>query len=81
MVGIIQWAPGDANNIIAPEKRKGSETYNSILPYKGKLFVKRNLDIKYGIAKVIPVSAISDFIEQNSVALKKHGYYLEKFAE
>ncbi|MCG6914204.1 serine protease [bacterium BMS3Abin03] len=81
LVGIIQWAPGDANNIIAPEKRKGSETYNSILPYKGKLFVKRNLDIKYGIAKVIPVSAISDFIEQNSVALKKHGYYLEKFAE
>ena len=79
LVGIIQWAPGDANNIIAPEKRKGSEAYNSILPYEGKLFVKRNLDIKYGIAKVISVNAITDFIEQNGIALKKQGFYLEKF--
>lgn len=81
LVGIIQWAPGDISNVITPEKRKGSEMYNSILPYEGKLFVKRNLDIKYGIAKVIPVDAILGFIEYNSVVLNKQGYYLEKFTK
>jgi len=81
LVGIIQWAPGDENNVIAPEKRKNNQPYNTIVPYEGKLFVKRNLDIKYGIAKVISINAIVTFLEENRVSLDNQGYYLQKFTD
>lgn len=48
LVGIIQWAPGVEMDIIIPKKRKSSESYSSILPYEGKLFVKKILILNTG---------------------------------
>lgn len=81
LVGIIQWAPGDESNVIVPEKRKSNEPYNTIVPYEGKLYVKRSLDIKYGIAKVISIDTIKKFLERNRKSLQEQGYFLEKFAD
>ena len=81
LIGIIQWAPGDESNVIAPEKKKDNLPYNTIVPYEGKLFVKRNLEIKYGIAKVISINAIVKFFEENKASLENRGFYLNKFTD
>ena len=80
IVGMIQWAPVDENNVIAPEKRKTDEPYNTIVPYNGKLYVKRNIDIKYGIAKVISMNSIIKFLDEKRALLNEKGFYLQKFS-
>lgn len=81
LIGIIQWAPGDESNVIAPEKKKDNQPYNTIVPYEGKLFVHRNIEIKYGIAKVISVNAIVNFFDENRASLEDQGFYLNKFTD
>jgi hypothetical protein len=79
LVGIVQWVPEEENNIITPGKRKDDEPYNTLVPYEGELFVKRDSDIKYGIAKIISIETIKSFIGKNKQALYDKGYYLENY--
>jgi len=79
LVGIVQWVPEEKNNIITPGKRKDDEPYNSLIPYEGELFVKRNSEIKYGIAKIISTESIQNFVKNNKQTLYDQGYYLDKY--
>jgi hypothetical protein len=79
LVGIVQWVPEEMENVIAPSKRKDNEPYNSLVPYKGDLFVKRNSSIKYGITKIISTESILEFLESNKTLLYDEGYYLENY--
>jgi hypothetical protein len=79
LVGIVQWVPEEENNIIAPGKRKDDEPYNPLVPYEGEFFVKRDSDIKYGIAKIISIETIKNFIGKNKQALYDKGYYLDNY--
>jgi hypothetical protein len=79
LVGIVQWVPEEENNIIAPSKRKDDESYNSLIPYEGEFFVKKDSDIKYGIAKVISIESIKNFIEKNKQTFYDKGYYLDNY--
>jgi len=79
LVGIVQWVPEEKNNIIIPGKRKDDEPYNSLIPYDGELFVKRDSEIKYGIAKIISTETIQNFVENNKQNLYDQGYYLNKY--
>ncbi|UCH66223.1 MAG: trypsin-like peptidase domain-containing protein, partial [Ignavibacterium sp.] len=79
LVGIVQWVPEEENNIIAPSKRKDDEPYNPLIPYEGEFFVKRDSDIKYGIAKIISIETIKNFIGKNKQALYDKGYYINNY--
>jgi hypothetical protein len=79
LVGIVQWVPEDENNIITPVKRKDDEPYNTLVPYEGEFYVKRDSDIKYGIAKIISIETIKNFIGNNKQVLYDKGYYLENY--
>ena len=81
LVGIVQWVPQEENNIIAPSKRRDDEPYNSLIPYNGEFFVKRDSDIKYGIAKIISTESIQKFIANNKQALYDKGYYLDNYVK
>ncbi len=79
LVGIVQWVPEEKENIIAPSERKNNEPYNSLVPYKGDLFVKRYSSIKYGITNIISTESILEFLESNKSILYEEGYYLENY--
>ena len=79
LVGIVQWVPEEDNNIIAPSKRIDDEPYNTLIPYEGEFFVKRDSDIKYGIAKIISIESIQEFIENNKQTLYDQRYYLDNY--
>jgi hypothetical protein len=81
LVGIIQWVPGEDENVLVPEKLESNESYNSIIPYKGEEYVKRILSIRYGIASVISIETVKEFITSNKDNLYSKKYYLDKFIE
>jgi hypothetical protein len=79
LVGIVQWVPEEKENIIAPSERKNNEPYNSLVPYKGDLFVKRYSSIKYGITNIISTESILEFLESNKSIMYEEGYDLENY--
>lgn len=79
LVGIVQWVPESEEYILGPPPRKTANEYNPLVPYNGEIFVKRQANIKYGIAKIIPIESIVEFIQNNRSDLDNQGYYLEKF--
>jgi len=81
LVGIVQWVPEEVDNIIAPIKRKSDQPYSSLVPYEGDIFVKRHPNIKYGIANIISIDSILEFLELNKSKLYEEGYYLDNYFE
>ncbi|NNG27080.1 MAG: trypsin-like peptidase domain-containing protein [Ignavibacteriaceae bacterium] len=79
LVGIVQWVPEEEINILIPKKLRNNETYNPIVPYKGELFVKRNSSIRYGIANVISIEAVVDFLGKNKLILNEKKFYFDEF--
>ena len=79
LVGIIRSVPEDADYILEPEKLKNNMRYNPVVPYRGDMYAIQKEDLKYGIAKVIPVEAIQEFLEENNEKLSDKGYDIQKF--
>lgn len=79
LVGIVQWVPEGEDYYIGPPPRKTNDPYNLLVPYNGEIFVKKQANIKYGIAKIISIESIREFIEDNKSSLFDQGYYLENF--
>jgi hypothetical protein len=75
-IGLVQWVPEDTENMIVPEALKNNASYNPVVPYKGDVFVRKHSTIKYGIAKIIPVETVLNFINQNKAYLIQQGYYI-----
>jgi hypothetical protein len=76
LVGIVQWVPEEDENLIYPEELKNKSNYNSLVPYKGDLYVRKHSSIKYGITKIIPVESIMAFLLQNKSILNDSGFYI-----
>lgn len=81
MVGMVQWVPEEEENILVPKKLNNNEKYNPIIPYNGEEYVKRFSSIRYGIARVISVEAIKDFLKTNRQSLIDKKYYLDTFMQ
>ncbi len=79
LVGIVQWVPKEEEYYLGPLRRKNNQPYNSLVPYKGESYVRRHSNIKYGIAKIISIESIIEFLENNKSSLFDQGYYLENF--
>ena len=79
LVGIIGSVPEDAEYVLEPEKLKYNMQYNPVVPYRGDMYAIQKEDLKYGIAKVIPVEAIQEFLDKNKEKLSDMGYDIKKF--
>ncbi len=79
LVGIIEWVPEESENIIVPSAIDQSLKYNPMVPYHGDLFVQQQKLLRYGIAKVIPIEEIKQFLIRNKDVLLSQGYYFKIF--
>jgi len=79
LVGIVQWVPEEEDYYLAPPRRKDNDPYNLLVPYNGELYIKRHSNIKYGIAKIISIESIIEFLEENKSNLYESGFYLESY--
>jgi hypothetical protein len=75
-IGIVQWVPEEEENLLYPEDLRNKTNYNPVVPYKGNIFVRKHSSIRYGIAKIIPVESIMDFLLQNKSYLNSKGFYI-----
>ena len=76
LIGIVQWVPEEEESMLYPESLKNNLSYNPVVPYTGNMFVRKHSSIRYGIARVIPVETISDFLSTNKSLLAKKGFYI-----
>jgi hypothetical protein len=76
LIGMVQWVPEEDEYMLYPEKLKNNLSYNPIVPYKSDLYVRKHRSIRYGIARIIPVETISDFLSTNKNLLTKKGFYI-----
>lgn len=79
LVGIVQWVPEEEDNIIVPSRLKNNLDYNPLVPYDGDIFVKKYSSIRYGIARVISIELIKEFITNNLEKLSEQKYDLTGF--
>ncbi len=75
-VGIIRSTFAEKRFLLKPHDQKA---FNPNIPYKGKIYVKRDYKYKYGVSKVIPINLVAKFIKANKDVLIEHGYFTEDF--
>lgn len=78
-VGIIRAVPEEVHYYLQPEKLTNNVQYSPVVPYNGNSYAVEREDLKYGIAKVIPIEMISGFLEKNANLLEQKGYLLKNF--
>ena len=79
LVGIIRAVPEESEYVLQPEKLKNNIQYSPLVPYKGDTYAIEKDDLKYGIAKVIPIEKIEEFINENKEKLSDLGYNSKYF--
>ncbi len=76
LIGMVQWVPEEEESMIYPENLKTKTSYNPVVPYTGNLYVRKHSLIRYGIAKVIPVETVQNFLLTNKSVLTDQGFYI-----
>jgi hypothetical protein len=76
LIGVVQWVPEEEESMIYPENLKTKSSYNPVVPYSGNLFVRKHSLIRYGIAKVIPIETVQNFLIANKSLLTEKGFYI-----
>lgn len=76
LVGMVQRVPKDDEEYIKPQKLISGEDYNPLIKYEGDLYVDRRINIKYGIAKILSIEKILEFINNNKKFLESKGYFI-----
>ena len=76
LIGMVQWVPEEEENLVYPENKKDKTIYNPVVPYTGDLFVRKHSSIKYGIAKIIPIETINNFLDENRAYLNEQGFFI-----
>lgn len=79
LVGIIRAVPEETRYVLQPEKLKNNLQYSPIVPYRGDVYAIQKEDLKYGIARVIPIEMIDKFMNDNEEKLSDLGYYMKDF--
>ena len=81
LVGIIDWVPEESENILQPAPVEDPYKYNPLVPYRGDNYVKEEKFLKYGMAKVISIESIMDFLKKNKKYFIDKGYYFNIYNE
>jgi len=76
LIGMVQWVPEEEESMIFPENLKTKTSYNPVVPYSGNLYVRKHSLIRYGIAKVIPIETVQNFLMTNKSLLAEQGFYI-----
>lgn len=79
LVGIIKSTAVKTNLILSPDLKNEEKNLFENVPYKGKVFVKREYLPKYGITIVTSANTIKKFLLKHSRKLKSLGYDINDF--
>ena len=79
LVGIVRSGVGKINYYITPQPNKSYPLVNSGIPYEDKLYVNKNLNLRYGITNVISIESILKFLKKNKNKFTEAGYDLGDF--
>ena len=79
LVGIIDWVPDESENILQPAPLEEPYKYNPLVPYKGDNYVKEEKFLKYGMAKVISIESVVEFLKKNKKYFINNGYYFNLY--
>jgi len=78
MVGMIKTIFADYEYVLKPSKEFNYNKHNPLMPYSGETFVDRRVNIKYGIARAVPIESIMDFVYRSRTSLNHKGWDFEK---
>ena len=78
-VGIIRAVPEETEYVLQPERLRNNIQYSPVVPYKGDVFAIQKQELKYGIARVIPIEVIEEFLKANKEKLSDSGYDMKYF--
>ena len=76
LVGMVQRVPKEDEDFIKPKSLKNDARYNSLVPYQDELYVDRRISLRYGIAKIVSIETILEFIKDTKELLNSNGYYI-----
>ena len=77
LVGLVKSVPADYEYVVKPMVTNKNLDFNPLLPYEGDLYVEKQLSLKLGITKVIPVETIEDFLKKNKVKFDNNKIHLK----
>jgi len=81
LVGIIDWVPDESENILQPAPLEDPFKYNPLVPYTGDFYVKEEKFLMYGIAKVISIESVIDFLKKHKKYFIDNGFYFGIYNE
>ena len=79
LVGIVNSVAADTYVRLAPDPGYDKSLVDTYIPYTGKLYLRSEKKINYGISFGISIEAILDFMKRNAIALKNAGYRMDRF--
>lgn len=79
LVGMAKSVSAKYKNVLKPEKDSHQESYNPNVPYDGKLYVKMEKDINYGITFTVGIEAIRQFYERHRNTFIQQGFNADSF--
>lgn len=74
LVGIVHSVPEEKEDMLYPDITDKAAKYNSVIPYKGDIYVKKHSSLRYGITRIVPVEALKKLLEENKEYLSKEGF-------
>ena len=79
LVGIVRSGAGKIDYYLKPADGKKYPLINSKIPFNDKIYVDKNLNLRYGITNVISIESILGFLEKNKKEFIKAGYNFDQF--
>ncbi|MCP5064129.1 MAG: trypsin-like peptidase domain-containing protein [Ignavibacteriae bacterium] len=79
LVGIVKSGLGKKDYYLKPATGKQFPLVNSKIPYNDNVYVDENLNLRYGITKVISTESILEFLDKNKSQLEDLGYISNYF--
>jgi hypothetical protein len=79
IVGMIKSSAAENKLYIVPGDAHNKNELNFLEPYNGKLKLKSEKDIKYGITFSVTTEILRNFYKKNKQSLKEKGYDLDEF--
>lgn len=79
LVGIVSSGAGKIDYYLKPKKGKNYPLINSQIPFNDKIYVDKNLNLRYGIANVITIETVREFLTKNKTIFIKNNLNFNKF--
>ena len=76
LVGMVSAVPAEKEFVLAPYKPKNAQNLVGGVEYSGKMEIKRLVQIKYGIGKIVSIEMIRDFFRKHKEEILKKGFDL-----